>query len=232
MTSSDAGDHKTRILVVDDHAITREGIRSLLQTDGGMQVIGMASNGMDAVFAAYELRPDMVIMDLVLPDASGIEVAEQILQVMPLTLVVILSASHTNEHMHRAARAGAHGFVSKASASTEILQAVKDVVAGKRHFNSDVEPLAQRGDVARLPAKSPLDRLSAREMAVLRRIVAGASSAEIATQLGLSRKTIDTYRSRLMVKLGVADRSALLRFAVAHSIAAQEASSIIRSGQF
>lgn len=207
-----------RILVVDDHCIVREGIEALLDKEPGMKVIGSVATGEEAILCTRRLRPDVVIMDLALPDLDGIDATRRILSEFPLTHIVALSACRTPEHVLRALRAGVQGYVVKADAGNELFRAVSAAVAGHRHVSPAITQLFADGLLDLSVPKSPYERLSVREREVLRQIVAGSSSAGIAQRLSLSRKTIDTYRSRLMVKLGVPNRSALIRFAIEHEM--------------
>jgi DNA-binding NarL/FixJ family response regulator len=207
-------------LVVDDHGIVREGLTVLIERQSGMTVVGSVSNGKDAVLAAVRLKPDLVIMDLVLRDMNGTDATQRILSLLPATQVIVLSACHTAEHVYRALRAGARGYVVKDALGGELMQAVLAVMAGRQFFSPGITPVLVDGAPAYSLSKSPMERLSAREREVLYRIVAGASSADIAAHLSLSRKTIDTYRGRLMVKLGVGNRSALIRLAIEHQMMA------------
>jgi DNA-binding NarL/FixJ family response regulator len=205
-----------RILLVDDHGIVREGLTALIERHNGMSVVGSVSNGKEAIQAAVRLKPDLIFMDLILRDMNGTDVTQRILELLPAMPIVMLSACHTAEHVYRALRAGARGYVMKEAIAAELMQAVDAVLAGRPFFSPGITlPLPLIGGMSnRSLAKSPMERLSAREREVLGRIVAGASSADIASHLSLSRKTIDTYRGRLMVKLGVENRSALIRLAI------------------
>ena len=209
-----------RILVVDDHCVVREGLTVLLDRNDGLKVVGSAASGEEAVLAAHRLQPDVVIMDLVLPVLSGIDATRRIMSELPQTRIIALSACHTPEQVFRALRAGAHGYVMKTSAATELLSAIKAVIAGEQ-FVSPTIAASFIGGVPDTPIpKSPFDRLSSRERDILRQIVTGATSSAIALQLSLSRKTVDTYRSRMMLKLGVANRSELIRCALAYELPA------------
>jgi DNA-binding NarL/FixJ family response regulator len=208
------------ILVVDDHGIVREGLIALLAAQDGIRVLGSAASGQEAVLAAERLKPDIVIMDLVLPDMNGIDATHRILRILPLTRVIILSASHNIENVYRALRSGACGYVVKDALGEELMDAVRAVRSGKQFLSPKVTPPAVEGAGCFALPKSPLERLSLRERDVLHRVVAGASSAAIARNLSLSRKTVDTYRSRLMAKLGVCNRSALIRFAIENEFTA------------
>jgi DNA-binding NarL/FixJ family response regulator len=207
-----------KIVVVDDHGIVRDGLRALLDGHFQMKVIGAVANGRDAVLAAERLKPDVVVMDLVLPELSGIDATSRILALLPLTRVVILSACATAEHIFRALRAGARGYVLKECAGTELVQAVLAVVEGERYLSPRITGFVIDSLLGDTVAASPIESLSPREREVMHLTVGGASSAEIGEKLSLSRKTVDTYRSRVMGKLGVPDLAGLVRFAVAHAM--------------
>ena len=207
-----------RLMVVDDHGIVCEGLTALLEREESMTVVGSAATGREAVLAARRLKPDVIIMDLVLPDLNGIDATQLILAENPSTRVIALSACHSAEHVHRALRAGAHGYALKDAATRELVLAVKTVVAGRQYLSPAIAAAMAPGLSTESLRKSPIERLSLRERQVLRRIVDGATSAAIAEHLSLSRKTVDTYRGRLMVKLGVDNRSALIRCAIEHEL--------------
>lgn len=202
-----------RIVVVDDHGIVREGLVALLNRQEGMKVIGSASTGKAAIEAAERLKPDIIIMDLMLPDLNGIDATQRILGANPATQIIALSASHSTEHVCRALRAGARGYVVKDARGAELVEAVKAVACGKQYLSEQAHLPVDGLRDGRL-GKTPIERLSTREREVLHRIVEGSTSVAIAKELSLSRKTVDTYRARLMVKLGVANRTALIRLAI------------------
>ena len=207
-----------RILVVDDHGIVREGLAALLERDEGIRIVGFATTGEEAVLAAQRLRPDVIIMDLVLPDLNGIDATQRILRDVPGTRILALSACHAADHVHRALRAGAVGYVLKSAVGAELINAVKAVSTGNQYISAALSATFGAGGV-RLPVPdSPFDSLSTREHEVLRCIVAGSTSAEIAQKLSLSRKTVDTYRGRIMVKLDVDNRSALIQLASKYAL--------------
>ena len=207
------------VLIVDDHGIVRDGIRSLLEREDGLSVVGLAATGEEAVLAADRLRPDVITMDLVLPTLNGIDATKIILSSLPETKIIVLSACSTSEHIYQALHAGACGYVLKDALGPELVRAVRAVVSGKRYLSSSIAPAFAGGCAGEVGARSPLERLSRREREVLHRTVEGQSSTQIALQLSLSSKTVDTYRSRLMQKLGVSNRSALIRFAIQHAMA-------------
>ena len=204
-----------KVLLVDDHAVMREGLAALL-TAAGLDVIGTASNGREAVRLARELTPDVVVMDISMPDLNGIEAARQIRVRAPSVRIVILSMHANREHVHQALAAGAEGYVLKESAATEVATAVRAVAAGRRYLSPAIE--AAMLEAGGSTMRGPLESLSAREREVLQLVVEGGSSAEIARTVHLSPKTVETYRSRLMKKLGVHDVTALVKFAVQHGL--------------
>jgi DNA-binding NarL/FixJ family response regulator len=209
------------VFLADDHAVVRDGLHVLLEAQGHITVVGDAANGRDAVRRVTRLRPDVAIMDVAMPELNGIEATCQIRELCPDTQVIILSVHSTTEHIFRALQAGARGYLLKESAGAEVVKAVLAVSAGRRYLSgkiSDrvVDEFVRQRELTR--NQSPLARLSPREREVLQLVVEGKSSAEIATILSLSPKTVDTYRSRLMHKLDIKDLPNLVKFAVQHGI--------------
>jgi DNA-binding NarL/FixJ family response regulator len=207
-----------RILVVDDHSIVRSGLAVLLDREDGMKVVGSAATGEEAVQAARRLEPDLIIMDLALPTLNGIDATKLILGEFPQIRIIALSASRRPGHVCRALGAGAHGYVLKHAPGEEIVRAVKAVIAGGRHVSPEIAHLLPGDAYISVAQHSPFEGLSRREHDVLRRIVSGSTSAEIAKCLSLSPKTIETYRARLMVKLGVDTRAALIHLALEYEL--------------
>ena len=204
-----------RVLLADDHTMMREGLRALLAASPGISVVGEVGNGRDALRRAEELRPDVIVMDIAMPELNGIDAAALIHERCPETQIVILSMHSSSEHLYRAFAAGASGYVLKSSAGAEVIQAVQTVHLGRRY----VSPALRATYAAQTAAHaSPLESLSARERQVLQLVVEGKSSAEIADRLHLSRKTVETYRSRIMQKLGVGDIPSLVKFALLQGI--------------
>jgi DNA-binding NarL/FixJ family response regulator len=206
-----------RVLLADDHAVLREGLRALFATSAGISVVGEVGNGREAVRRAEELKPDVVVMDVAMPDLNGVDAARLVRDRSPGTQVIMLSMHSSTEHLHRAFAAGALGYVLKESAATEVIAAVQAVYAGKRYLSPALRDLA--GQVPRAAGGAgPIDSLSARERQVVQLVVEGKSSSEIARIVHLSTKTVETYRSRLMKKLGVRDLPALVKFALEHGL--------------
>jgi len=214
-----------RVLLADDHAVVRDGLRMVLEAQPDINVVGDAANGKEAVRQAEELQPDIVIMDILMSELNGIEATRKICEVNPNTRIVILTMHTSCEHVHRALKAGAEGYVLKESAGREVVNAVRLVHGGHRYLSQKImdtmvdEYIRLRED---LPEKSPLERLTPREREVLQLVVEGKSSKEIGKILFLSPKTVETYRSRLMGKLGVENLTNLIRFAVEHGLTSSE----------
>ena len=205
-----------RVLLADDHAVVRYGLRALLEL-GGMQVVGEAADGREALRIAEAHQPDVAILDVTMPGLNGIDAAAVLRDRSPHTRIVILSMHADAEHVHRAFAAGASGYLLKGSASEEIVTAARAVLGGGRYLSRELAHIDwTRGKRSDEPG--PLESLSARERQVLQLVVEGHSSAEIAALVFLSPKSVDTYRSRLMKKLGVFDIPALVKFAVQHGL--------------
>ena len=208
-----------RILIADDHAVIREGLKIILEAQGSMTVVGEAINGRDALEKSLALKPDVIIMDITMPDMNGIEATRLIHAQLPAVRIIILSMHHSREHVFRAIQAGASAYLLKESAGTCVFAAVQAVMKGGSYFSEGVEPppnIVKAGNKSRIP--SPLESLSQREREVLQLVVEGNTSAEIAEFLGLSPKSVETYRSRLMLKLGVGNVPSLVKFALLHGI--------------
>lgn len=208
------------VFLADDHAVVRDGLRFLLEAQPDIRVVGDAAEGHEAVRQVAHLAPDVAIVDVVMPRLNGVEVTRQIREVSPVTQVVILSMHSTTEHVFRALQAGACGYLLKESAGAEVIQAVRAAHVGRRYLSQnlseqEVDEYARQREAQ---GPSPLERLSPRERQVLQLVVEGHSSAAIADLLSLSPKTVDTYRSRLMRKLGVGDLPSLVKFAIQHGL--------------
>ncbi len=214
-----------KVFLADDHLVVRDGLRALLEVDKNIDVIGDAANGREAVRMVQELSPDIVVMDISMPELNGIEATEQILENCSKTKVIILSMHSSREHILRAMRAGAQGYLLKESAGQEVGKAVNAVYSGKRYLSQRITEVVI-DDYSHLKKgrmeQSPLDNLSAREKEVLQLVVEGKSSAAIAKIIYLSPKTVETYRSRLMQKLGIRDIPGLVKFSIKHGITSMD----------
>ena len=210
------------VLIADDHALMRDGLRAILEREPGIVVVATASNGRETVLEARRLDPDIVLMDIVMPEMGGIEAAAQIRDQCESTRVIILSMHSTVEHIFRALQAGALGYLLKGSAGSEVVAAVRAVHAGRRFLTRKVSDVVVDGYVREHRPSSPLESLSPREREVMLLVVEGRSSSEIAGVLHLSPKTVETHRSRLMAKLGVENVVGLVKFAVEHGLTKPE----------
>jgi len=211
------------VMIADDHAIVRDGLRYLLEAQGDIKVVGEAANGREALKKVNELKPDIVIMDIVMAELNGIEATEQICKYHPHTRVIMLSMRSSTEPILRSLKAGASGYLLKEAAGRELVNAIYAVHEGKRYLSSKVSDQMVGAYLNREEGLTdPLSTLSQREREVLQLVVEGKTSAEIANMLFLSIKTVKTYRSRLMAKLGIKDIPSLIKFAIQHGITSIE----------
>jgi len=206
------------VLLADDHAVVRDGLRALLEAQTDIEVVGDAANGREVLRLAQQLHPDVVVMDIAMPELNGVEATQQMHDAYPSTQVLILSMHSTTEHIFRALQAGARGYLLKDSAGAEVVDAVRVVHAGRRYLSQKIAATVIDDYIAERHRTSPLESLSSRERQILQLVAEGKSSAEIAAILFLSPKTVDTYRSRLMHKLDIGDLPSLVKFAIQHGV--------------
>lgn len=210
-----------KVFLADDHAMFREGLRLLLNTNPQISVVGEAGDGRKTVRQVSSLCPDIVLMDIAMPVLNGIEATAQIRQERPSTSIIILSMYSTAEHIFRAFKAGAKGYLLKESAGAEVIQAILSVHSGKSYLCpslSDTIIADYLRSREMTESKGPLERLSQRERSILQLLVEGKSNGKIAEILFLSPKTVETYRSHLMQKLGIKDLPSLVKFAIQHGL--------------
>jgi DNA-binding NarL/FixJ family response regulator len=205
-------------MLADDHAVVRDGLRALLEGGNDMQVVAVAGNGREAVAEALRLRPDIVIMDIAMPELDGVEATRRIVEKCPETRVLILSMYLSAEHIYRALQAGAQGYVLKESAGEEVVDAIRALRAGKRYLSHRITETVIDDYLREGTNVSPLDSLSLRERDVLQLVVEGRTNAAIAQALSLSPKTVETYRARIMKKLKVKDTVELVKFSMRHGL--------------
>ncbi|MGH2457702.1 MAG: response regulator [Chloroflexota bacterium] len=211
---------KIRVLLADDHAVLRAGLRALLAGEPDMEVVGEAKDGEDAVAQARERRPDVVVMDIAMPRLNGLE-AIQRLRALGLPCKVLVLTMHSEEqYLLQVLRAGGAGYVLKASADTELMEAIRTVYRGEPFLYPSATALLLKDYRGRVGGdeRDHFDDLSDREREVLSLTAAGYTNQEIADKLIISAKTVDTYRSRIMEKLNLHHRSELVTFALRHGL--------------
>ncbi len=209
------------VILADDHPVVRDGLCFLLNAQSDIKVIGTADNGHEAVQLATKLNPNVAVMDIAMPLLNGIEATQQITSTCPHTRVMILSIHFTSVHIQRALQAGAMGYLLKESAGEEVVEAIRTVHEGRRYLSRKIAETVVE-DYVRQGGGDVLEGLSPRERQVLQLIAEGKTSAEAAQILFLSVKTVETYRSRFMQKLGLKDMTALVKFAIQHGIISLE----------
>ena len=206
----------TRLYLVDDHPIVREGLRAVLEASG-YEVIGESGNATVAAQEVIRLVPDVVLLDLSLGESSGLDLLMSLRRREIATKVIVLTASDQPRHIAEAIRLGASGYLLKGASGAELMHAIETVMGGRSHFSEAVAQRATDASSGTAP-NDPFATLSSRERQILERVVRGMSSAAIGEQLHLSPKTVDTYRSRLMAKLGVHDIASLVRLSIREGI--------------
>ena len=209
----------TRILLVDDHEIVRRGLRSLLETRADFTVCGEAADGRAAVEFAGREHPDVVVMDLTMPQLNGLEATRQIRRSVPQAAVLILSMHESEDVVGEVIAAGAHGYVSKSDAGRDLIAAVDAVRAGRAFFTQRIAVATQRTTSPR-PTRATAGPLTPREREVLQLIAEGHSNKSVAHTLGISVKTAETHRARVMRKLQLGSLAELVRYALRNRIIA------------
>jgi DNA-binding NarL/FixJ family response regulator len=210
-----------KVLLADDHGVLRDGMQRLLESHSDIKVVALVDNGREAVDKAVELRPNVVVMDITMPGLGGIDATRALAEKLPEAGVVILSMHSTVELVRQALLAGARGYLLKESAGAEVAKAVRAVALGRRFLGAGISDKIA-AEFPYTAKRSDLDYLTPREREVLRLVVEGRSSAEAAAILGLSPRSVETYRARLMDKLKIDDLPSLVKFAIRHGITTAE----------
>jgi DNA-binding NarL/FixJ family response regulator len=211
-----------RILVVDDHAVVRAGLKLLLSREEELEVVGEAGDGDEAVTRALQLEPDVALMDVVMPGRSGIETAGELRESLPAAKVLMLSMQDDPSYVREAFAAGASGYVLKEAADTELVAAVREVAAGRRYLHPALGARLAAAD-ARARAVASSDPLSDREREVLQLLALGHTNQEIAKRLFISVRTAETHRAHIMQKLRLTTRAELVRYAIERGLLADAA---------
>ncbi len=209
-----------RVLIVDDHAVVAEGLRFVVDAQGDIEVVACVEDGREAVEMAVKTDPDVVLMDHAMPGLNGAEATYLIRERCPRTRVIMLSMYSNHVHVMRALQAGAMGYVVKKSAAKEVVEAIRVVHRGGRYLSKELLNVVL--EQVSLGAPNPLGRLSSRERQVLQMLAEGNSTVQIAEQLSLSHKTVETYRARLMEKLEIRDFASLVKFAIQYGVTSLE----------
>jgi two-component system response regulator NreC len=202
-----------RVLIVDDHAVVRSGLRRVLEAEDDIEVVGEAGDMQGAVFEARAQKPDVVLMDVVMPGASGIEATPAVLQEAPEAKVLILSMQDDPRYVREAFEAGASGYVLKEAADAEVVGAIREVAGGGRYVHPSLGARMVSA-AAEERARVDADPLSEREHEVLRLLALGHTNQEIAKMLYLSVRTVETHRAHIMQKLRLTTRAELVRYAI------------------
>jgi DNA-binding NarL/FixJ family response regulator len=215
-----------RVLIADDHGLVRRGARALLQARRGWRVVGEAANGREAVEKARELKPDVAVVDISMPELDGIEVIRQIREAVPDTKVLVLTMHESDQMVRRALEAGALGYLLKSDLTECLVKAVKAVSEGKRFLTPRVSEivlegfLKPSGDDQRRGGSGT--RTTPREAEVIRLLAEGKSNKEIAALLGITVRTVETHRAKIMLKLGLHSLAELIHYAMRHGIASAQ----------
>ncbi len=206
----------TKIFLVDDHAVVRKGIRALLETNGSINVVGEAENGEEAVERACELKPHIILLDINLPDMSGLEVAKILRKKLPDSRLIALSMHDDPEHVQSFLEMGGSGYLPKTVLDTQLLDAISAVVRGEHYLPPKL--LTNLAKEIATPNPFKQAKLTKRELDVVQYIASGSTYKEIARILGISEKTVATYRERAAEKLGIKTRVELVRWALEHKL--------------
>lgn len=214
-------DRPIRVLLVDDHRVVRLGLRTLLESEFDIDVIGEAGNGVEAVAAAQALLPTVVVMDISMPEMDGLEATRRIRATCPDTHILILTVHAQERYLFPVLKAGGSGYVLKSTVDTELIEAIRAVATGGAFLYPSAQRMVLEDYLARTRSGAEQDayeRLSEREREVLKLLALGHTAAEIAEQLSLSPKSIETYRARIMEKLDLDSRPALVKYALARGL--------------
>ncbi len=210
------------MLIADDHMIVREGIRKLLETEKDIEVVGEASNGRNAVDMALKLHPDVVVMDIAMPQINGLEATRQIRKVVPEAKIIILSAHSDDAYVESVMTLGANGYLIKQSSAHVLSEAIREVQKGKAFYSPDISKRLNKRKQKTLDRNgvpnAKVSHLSSRELEVLQRIAEGEANKEMASNLGISIKTVEKHRDHLMSKLDIHDTAGLTRYAIGAGI--------------
>ena len=203
-----------RVLIADDHALVRAGIRALVERIDSVVVVGEAGKGSEALDLVRQLGPDLILLDITMPDGNGFEVLDQVTKLYPEIKVIVLTVHEAGEYALRAVREGAAGYLPKSAASIELEQAIQTVIRGERYISPETAQNTIFEVTNRATKRDLLATLSPRQREVLRLIAEGKTTKQIAQVLEISVKTVETHRAQLMERLGIHDVAGLVRYAI------------------
>ena len=213
---------KLRILLADDHGLVRRGARELLHNRHGWRVVGEAANGREAVEKAIELQPDVAVVDIGMPELDGVEVTRQIREAVPSTKVLVLTVHESDQMVRRALDAGARGYLLKSDLTECLVKAVKSVSEGKRFLTPKVSEIVLEGFLKTKGQHQQGERAGARttprELEIIRLLAEGKTNKEISAQLGITVRTVETHRAKIMLKLGLHSLAELIHYALHNEI--------------
>jgi DNA-binding NarL/FixJ family response regulator len=205
---------RLRVLLAEDHNVMREGLRMVIERDSGLEVVGEADNGVQAIQLTRDLKPAVVVMDISMPELNGLKATEMLTALAPDTRVLILTRHSDSSYVQQLLRSGASGYILKQSASDQLVHAIKRVAGGQAYLDPAITDQVVGGISADRHTAHPGRKLSNREEAVLRSVALGFLTKEIATELNISIKTVETHKANAMGKLGMKNRIDIVRYAM------------------
>jgi DNA-binding NarL/FixJ family response regulator len=224
---------KLRILIADDHGLMRRGTRALLEARHGWRVVGEAANGREAAEKAIKLKPDVAIVDISMPEMDGVEVVRQIREAVPDTKVLVLTMHESDQMVRRALEAGACGYLLKSDLADSLAKAVKTVSEGKRFLTPKVSEIVLKGFLKTRSQHEEGERAGARttprEIEIIRLLAEGKANKEIAAMLGITVRTVETHRAKIMLKLGLHSLADLIHYAIRQGLVAHEGAEVGKS---
>lgn len=211
---------KIKVMIADDHALVREGISAFLRMSSDIEVVGEASDGLEAIEVAREINPDVILMDIAMPRLGGLEATIELKKICPNTKILIVTQYDDKEYVNRLLKAGVSGYILKRAAGTDLIAAIKAVSRGEFYLCPALASDVIDGYLGKkeITVEEPYERLTDREKQVLKLIAEGHTHKEIADMLNISAKTVIAHQTNLTEKLGISNRSALIRFALQKGI--------------
>jgi DNA-binding NarL/FixJ family response regulator len=218
---------KLRILIADDHGLVRRGVRAVLHSRRGWRLVGEATNGREAVEKAIELKPDVTVVDISMPELDGVEAVRQIREAVPDSKVLVLTMHESDQMVRRALDAGAHGYILKSDLTDSLPKAVRAIADGKRFLTPKVSEIVLEGFLKTKSEQRQGEergtRTTPRETEIVHLLAEGKSNKEIAAQLGITVRTVETHRAKIMLKLGLHSLADLIHYAMRHEMVSAQA---------